>query len=327
MTRVTLGIAAALALAAVVPAAPASAAGSLTRTFVSSTGVDSNPCTVTQPCATFAAAYNAVAANGIVAALDPGKYGPLTITGPVTINGNGWAAVTAPAQNNGFTINAVSGNITLTGLEIDGAQAAYNGIVFNSGSSLTVTDCAVQNMVEDQGGDQNTGNGILLAPTSGTIDIAITNTTVANNGNSGLYYLPPSGSPTVNGIFDRITATTNYIGIFIDSQYASGGTTSFSLTNSIASNNSYTGIYAYSGSAAMGVLIDNVNASSNGYGIYAGNTAKIVVGHSVVANNSNYGIYNQTGPSTFYTYQNNEIYLNGNSNAVGGSPPTSVTYQ
>ena len=29
----------------------------------------------------------------------------------------------------------------------------------------------------------------------------------------------------------------------------------------------------------------------------------------------------------FYTYQNNEIYLNGNSNAVGGSSLTNVTYQ
>src|ERR1700728_4611505 len=176
-----------VATSTLVLALPASAAGSLTRTFVSSTGVDTNPCTVTQPCASFAAAYNAVAPNGIVAALDPGKYGPLTIPGPVTINGNGWAAITAPAAGNGITVNAVSGNVTLIGLEIDGAQAGYNGIVFNSAGSFTVTDCVVQNMVRGQD-DNNTGNGILLAPTSGTIAIAITNTTVSNNGTAGLYY-------------------------------------------------------------------------------------------------------------------------------------------
>src|SRR5271168_4654094 len=77
----------------------------LTRTFVSSTGNDSNPCTTAAPCATFAHAYAVVAANGIVAALDPGKYGPLTITGPVTIDGNGWAAITATAAGNGITVN------------------------------------------------------------------------------------------------------------------------------------------------------------------------------------------------------------------------------
>src|SRR6202034_2486454 len=250
-----------VATSTLVLALPASAAGSLTRTFVSSTGVDTNPCTVTQPCATFAAAYNAVAPNGIVAALDPGKYGPLTITGPVTINGNGWAAITAPAQGNGITVNAVSGNVTLTGLEIDGAQAGYNGIVFNSAGSFTVTDCVVQNMVPDQDEDNNTGNGILLQPTSGTIAIAITNTIVANNINFGLSYYPPSGSPTVNAIFDRITATANFGGFGVDSSNARGGTTSVSVTNSIASNNE-DGIYASSESAAMGVLIDSVNATS-----------------------------------------------------------------
>jgi Right handed beta helix region len=317
-----------LSVTAVVASAPAHAQnGTLTRSFVSSAGSDSNPCTVTQPCATFAQAYTAVAANGIVAALDPGKYGPLTITGPVTINGNGWAAVTATAQGNGFTVNAVSGNVTLTGLEIDGAGAAYNGIVFNSGSSLTVTNCVVQNMVQEvgRGPNPNTGNGILLAPTSGTIDIAITNATVANNGNIGLY-LPPSGAPTVNAIFDRVTANANKDGIYIDSSNASGGTTSITLTNSIASNNSIAGIFANGGPAVQDVLIDNVNASSNGDGIYVNASANVVLGRSVVANNAQYGIFN--GTSTFYTYQNNEIYLNGNSNAVGGGNSlTNATYQ
>ena len=78
-------LAIAMAVALAVSAAAPAGASTLTRTFVSSTGSDANPCTVAQPCATFAAAYSAVAQNGIVAALDPGKYGPLNITGPVTI--------------------------------------------------------------------------------------------------------------------------------------------------------------------------------------------------------------------------------------------------
>jgi hypothetical protein len=84
--------------------------GSLTRSFVSSSGLDTNACTITAPCATFAVAYTKISANGIIAALDPGKYGPLTgtsaITGPVTINGNGWAAITGPANGIAITVNA-----------------------------------------------------------------------------------------------------------------------------------------------------------------------------------------------------------------------------
>src|SRR3984957_10385518 len=139
-----------LSATAIVASAQAQAAGTLTRTFVSSAGVDTNPCTVAQPCATFAVAYAAVAANGIVAALDPGKYGPLTIIGPVTIDGNGWAAITAPGDVTaaGILINAESGdNVILRGLEVDGAdQPDTFGIRFNSGALLAVSDCVVRNM-------------------------------------------------------------------------------------------------------------------------------------------------------------------------------------
>jgi hypothetical protein len=140
-----------LSISAVIASAPAQAQnGSLTRSFVSSSGVDTNPCTVTQPCASFAHAYTAVGPSGIVTALDPGKYGPLTISGAVTIDGNGWAAITAPANSNGITINAQpSDKITLKGLAIDGVGAANDGILFNSGGGLNVFDCTIKNMLDN----------------------------------------------------------------------------------------------------------------------------------------------------------------------------------
>ena len=180
MTRIILGIAAALALAAVFPTAPAQAQnGTLTRSFVSSSGVDTNGCTITAPCATFAQAYTKVGANGIIAALDPGKYGPLSISSPVTVNGNGSAAITAPAQGTGIVISTSSGNVVLTGLEIDGANAAYNGIVFNSGSSLTVTDCIVQN----PSFYWRAHRADIIRRTQLH---SITNTTASNNGSGGI---------------------------------------------------------------------------------------------------------------------------------------------
>ena len=113
-----------LSAIAIVASAPAQAQnGSLTRSFVSSAGIDSNSCMITAPCATFAHAYTTIGANGIIAALDPGKYGPITITGPVTINGNGWAAITGLAGGTAISITATSGNVTLSGLELDGAGA------------------------------------------------------------------------------------------------------------------------------------------------------------------------------------------------------------
>jgi hypothetical protein len=235
----SIGLAA--ALAAVLPAISAQAT-SLTRTFVSAIGSDSNPCTITQPCATFARAYSLTTANGIIAALDPGKYGPLSITGPITINGNGWAAITAPAAGNGITINVNSADkVALIGLNIDGAGTGYNGIAFNSFGSLTVTDCVLQNFFWN-GSGLNTGNGILIQPTAGPVNFTVTNTTASNNGLAGISYTPLSGVPSANGIIDHVVATANLHGIVISPTSTTGGSTVVAISNSIASNNSGIGI-------------------------------------------------------------------------------------
>ena len=303
----------------------AQAAGSLTRTFVSSAGVDSNPCTITQPCASFAAAYNAVVANGIIAALDPGRYGPLTINMPVTINGNGWAATTAPAAGNGITINAGSGNVILTGLEVDGAGAAYNGIVFNTGDSLTISNCIVKDFVRANGDfSGETGNGIWIAPTSGNINFTIVNTIAVNNAVSGIAYLPASGSPTASGAIDHVVATNNGdIGIDVNGYLTSGGAAAVSISNSVASNNFQYGIAVLSGPGFVTVTIDNDEISNNQYGVdVASGTA--VLSRSTITKNTSYGVSNS---GTADTFQNNQIYANGNGNAVQYNALTPVSPQ
>jgi Right handed beta helix region len=319
MKRVIL---AAAVLTVALAADPAQAQnGSLTRSFVSSTGVDTNPCTITQPCGSFAVAYTKISANGIIAALDPGKYGPLTIIGPVTINGNGWAAITGLAAGSAITINAGSGNVTLTGLELDGAGASYNGIVFNSGGSLTVTDCVVENFISS--GPPTTGNGILMQPTSGTFSFAIINTKTSNNQYVGVYYFPPTNNSTetANGVIDHVIATNNGFRISIFTVASA----SISISNSIASNNS--GGITINGLSSLAVSIDNSNMSNNGWGILSSSSPRVLLGRSVITSNSAYGIDNEMSPSTFYTYQNNQINLNGNSNQVGGSALTALPFQ
>jgi hypothetical protein len=294
-------------------ALPAQAAGSLTRTFVSSAGVDTNPCTITQPCATFAVAYAATAAGGIVAALDPGKYGPLTISMPVTINGNGWAAITAPAAGVGITINAGSGNVTLIGLEIDGAGAAYNGILLNAAGRLIVADCIVQNFVIN-GNDLFTGNGISMQPTSGTLDFTITNTKALNNRITGIAYEPPSGSPNANGVIDHVIANGNLDGVDVNALNTTSGTTVVTISNTIASNNvTGNGIGVSGLTASVTVSVDNVSASGNAIGVQGSGTASVLLGRSVITGNT-IGIANSTA-NTFYTYKNNQINLNGTDGA------------
>ncbi len=307
-------------LTALVASAPAHAQnGTLTRSFVSSAGVDTNPCTVAQPCATFAQAYTMVGANGIIAALDPGKYGPLfNITTGLTINGNGWAAITAPGNGNGITISAGTANVTLIGLEIDGAGAGYNGIVLNAAGSLTVTNCTLQNFAYNPSVFPS-GYGIALQPTSGTLDFAITNTTVSNNSNIGISYEPPNNSsPSAKGVIDHVVASANGSGaIVVITVGASSGTTTIAVTNTIVSG-SGDGIYAAAlETASLTLAIDNATITGNNYGIVAGGSAEVLLGRSLITGNSapvmeGIGSGISSSGDAFYTYGNNQINLNGN---------------
>src|ERR1700722_12172353 len=108
MPRITLAIAAVLAVT--LPAVSAQARGAI-RTYVSITGSDSNPCSLTAPCRHFQAAVNATSAGGEVDALDPGGYGSFTINQAVTIEGEGWSYVAPGSNGVAISVNASSGNV------------------------------------------------------------------------------------------------------------------------------------------------------------------------------------------------------------------------
>jgi len=305
MTR-TIFIAAALAL--VVAAEPASA--QVNRTYVSAAGSDTNNCAnVAMPCRHFQNAVNATAVGGEVVALDPANYGSFTINQAITIEGQGWAYVAPPNDGNGIAINAVSGNVIIRGVLLngDGATGGTNGIVFNSGASLTVTDCVVQNFSSN--GPPTTGNGILLQPSTGTITFVITNTIVSNNGYVGFDYAPTSGSATANGVIDHFVATDSQYGIAVGTS-SGGGATTVAISNGVVGNNSNAGINIQNGSNALTISIDNTNITGNLNGIAAYNTSNVFLGRSVITANGT-GTFNPTTPNTFYSYSDNHIGGNG----------------
>jgi len=97
MHRLTSGVVLTLFLAV----SPASASN--LRSWVSGTGNDGNPCTRSSPCATFAVAYLNTSAGGEIDAVDPGEYGPLTISHSITIDGGGGvASITSTNTDCGF---------------------------------------------------------------------------------------------------------------------------------------------------------------------------------------------------------------------------------
>jgi Right handed beta helix region len=319
MTRMIF-IAAGLALAATLPAVPASA--QVARTFVSAGGSDSNNCAnVATPCRHFQTAVTATAPGGEVVALDPANYGSMTINHQITINGQGWAYVAPQNGGNAITITAGSSdNVTIHGVVLDGigATGGTNGIVFNSGGSLTVTNCVAQNFITT--GVESSGNGIWMRPSAGTVRFAITNTVVLNNGYAGISYLPLSGSSAVASVvIDHVVATNNTAyGISLYTG-GGGGSATVAISNGIVSDSSNggAGTGIFNGPAPLTVSIDNTSITGNPFGIYASGTSNVTLGRSVITANSAVGIQNSTAPNTFFSYLDNRI--NGNGADIAGT--------
>jgi hypothetical protein len=313
MTHTTFVIAAGLALAATLPTAPAQAAAA--RTFVSAAGSDSNNCTnVATPCRHFAAAYAATAANGEIYVLDPANYGSLTITGPVSIEGHGWASIAAVSGSPAITINApgVTDKINIIGVVLDGtAVTNTTGIQFISGGSLTVRDSVIRNF---------TGNGIDFGPNVSS-SLSVSNTIVSDNGSYGII-IDPTSSGTTNGVLDRVHMENNgQDGLFV------GGTQTLTVTvsDSVSANNTFDGIAADStGGPPASIMVRNSTIANNAFRGLVANIpgATIRVTRSTITGNGLGWADSNSGAVLSYADNN----IDGNTN-INTEPPSPLTYK
>ena len=311
MTR-TIFIVAALAFAVTLSAAPAQAAG---RTFVSAAGNDSNPCSITLPCRNLQAAYNAVAANGEVDVLDPGNYGSLTITGPVNIQGHGWAGLSANAGA-AITINApgATDKIFISGMVLDGLGiAGTTGIIFNSGGTLNVQDSVIRNFTDD---------GIGFKPNSSTLSqLFVSNTLLSDNGASGIN-ISPAGSGTTSGVVDHVKTLNNVtfgINVFSSTQI-----TNVTVSDSVSANNQFSGVNANSsGTTQVNIMVRNSTIANNVlHGLQAvDGGATVRVTRSTITGNGT-GWNNLSGAVLSYGDNNIDGNTSGNT-----EPPSPLTYK
>ena len=192
--------------------------GSAPRTFVSAqSGSDSNPCTRMLPCRTVAAALVLTRAGGEIEALDPGGYGPVTINGPLQLVGIPGAAINAPANGIGITINAgISDTVEINNFQItsDGVSNA-TGIAVNSGNlmlrnsalkflatGLTVTNTKASLFNVDIVGNttgivaSGTGPNTSVNPVTGPTEVLLFFGSASNN--TTAYFMQDPGTTTPN---------------------------------------------------------------------------------------------------------------------------------
>src|SRR5947209_7644742 len=176
------GCAAAVAATLVILLAfPASSFAQATRTWVSGTGDDVNPCSRTAPCKTFAGAISKTAPGGEIDALDPAGYGALTITKAITIDGGGGqvASVLVQGPVNGIVVAAgASDRVILRNLRFNGVGSGLNGVRFLSGAKLDLENDFIFDFLH---------NGVDIEPGAADARVNINDSTIEYSGGAGVY--------------------------------------------------------------------------------------------------------------------------------------------
>jgi hypothetical protein len=284
-----------------------SPANAQSRTWVSGTGSDSNPCSQTAPCKTFAGALTKTIAGGEISVLDAGGYGPVTIDKAITINGEGTLASILVGSGAGITVNAgPNDRVVIRNIQLFGAPGASMGVNVKSGN-VTIDKCFMYGFLTGFIG----GAGIAVnAPNGARIDVRDTNVT-----NSSYGALLHNTAGIAVATFDnvRFNDIPGY-GVGVT------GTNTFVTVNRAFISNAGTAA-VHAGGAVTTVNVDNSEITNSAIAVRTANASATVR----LSNNS---IYNNTNAltisaGTVATANNNRIDGNGG----GAMPNGTITIQ
>ncbi|HEX8252177.1 MAG TPA: right-handed parallel beta-helix repeat-containing protein, partial [Thermoanaerobaculia bacterium] len=199
-----------------------------TRTWVSGTGDDVNPCSRTAPCKTYAGAISKTAANGEISTLDPGGFGSVTITKAMIVDGSEQIAGVLAAQTNGIIVNAgANDNVILRNLDIHGAGNGFDGIRILSAKSVTIENCRIQAF---------TSQGIEILPSVNNVKVHVKNSTIRNNTSHGILVLPTGAATVQLTVSDSQITGNGSNGIDV-----AGHNNSATVFNTLIANNTFSG--------------------------------------------------------------------------------------
>jgi hypothetical protein len=261
---------AALAFTTGMFAASAPAFSSIAHTWVASNGSDSASCggRMITPCQTFLAAYNNTDAGGEITCVDSGNFGGLTISKSVTINCEssiGSSLVTGGVSP--ISINGSSLNVTLRGLDLDGASTTLGTICSGPSASLLTFVGSGTLHLQKMKIRRLTGPscGVQFTP-NGTATLDVTDCDITDNGGSGLgagIYVQPASGVTAHVSIDHSRINNNYFGVLFDG--TQGGIIRGAIHDSVVSGNIQDGIMVSATNSSLAV--DNTIVSSNGAGV------------------------------------------------------------
>jgi parallel beta helix pectate lyase-like protein len=223
------------------------------QTWVSGVGDDTNPCTRTAPCLTFAHAILVTDPGGEISVLDPGDFGPVVITKSITINGGSTLAGVFAAFSNGVIVNVITpgdpGVVILRGLSINGVGTGLNGIRYLVGAKLVIEQCNVYGFTQ---------NDIEVSQV-GPKNLVVKNTTLTN-GAAGIHLADTTGADTLVQVTNSLIVGNTGYGVHAE------GKGTISVANSLLANN---GVAVRAETLAT-VRLSNNDIFDNGTGIGCG---------------------------------------------------------
>ena len=290
-------------------AAPAHAQ---TRTFVSGVGDDLNPCSRTAPCKTFAGAISKTAINGEINCLDPGGYGPVTITKSITIDCKETNALILAVGGNGITVSIPASaddptrSVRIRGLGINGAgvsgpvgtRTGLVGIRATAGTSLFVEDTVIEEFSQ-QG---------IQVQTSAAFNLSLDRVLIRNTNSSGVALSGSAGQVVASlnkvRIYDTSTALTlsgsaraNLRNVTM--AHNTSGITTSGLTNIVNADNimvSFATAAALQANVTGTIRLANSVITQNTTGLNANGGSIISMSNNSVSGNTADGAFTSTVP-------------------------------
>ncbi len=281
-----------------------------TRTWVSGTGDDANPCSRTAPCKTFAGAVSKTADCGEIDALDPGGFGTITLTKGIKIDGGGGeagqvASILAGTGSPGVTINNSSVACpfdVLRNLDINGVQVGTFGINVLQGTKVSVENVDVENF---------TSQCINFQPTA-AMNLVMYNTNLEACAGGGIKSSAGSGLNRLN--IEKSTIQRSGIGIQATSN------SDIMVHNAMVSNNPSGGIEANGGTSQISIDLSTIS-NNQAFGVHATATGSIRITNSSIYFTNGVGMLVDTG-GAMLTGNNNWLGVNSGGD---GSKTGSVT--
>jgi hypothetical protein len=172
-----------------IPVPPVSA----TRTWVSGTGNDANPCSRTSPCKTLAGAFSKTSRGGEINVLDGATPGVLTINKAMTIDATGASTQIQAAGGSAITVDvSASEAVVLRGLNILGTDntgpgcsyAAATGVRVLNGRSVHIENSTISGF---------TGAGVDILPSASDTRVVIDHSVISNSCTAGIRVTPAGG--------------------------------------------------------------------------------------------------------------------------------------